>query len=113
MATVKGCLIASGKVVNIAILDDQEPLPPDYVLDDGTAVKGGTWDGSVFGPVPQADIDAREDARLEALVDEVEQTQKAVKNILFEMYDRLAAAGVAGFPTLTNAQKRQFIKDRL
>jgi len=76
-------------------------------------------------PEEQAEYDARNapaaiaaeaDAQLERVVDDVLELRGGVKAValaVFEIYDRLAAAGVTGFPVLTNAQKRQFIKDRI
>jgi hypothetical protein len=118
MAIISLCEIVGGKVANIALADDQN-IPAHmsgWTVSDGTAVVGGTFDGVNFGPKTQADIDAEQDAELEALVDQVLQVNRVVRAVAmatFEIYDRASAAGIAGFPALTDAQKRQFIKDRL
>jgi len=118
MSKIKLCEIRDGEVVNIANADDQD-IPPhmaSWVVGDGNAVIGGTWDGSSFGPVPQSTIDERQDKLLEELVDGVMETQSGIKALaltVFDIYDRLSDAGIPGFPNLTDAQKRAFIKSKL
>lgn len=56
------------------------------------------------------------EAELDAQADQILQTDrrlKAMMGVVFDMYDKLTAAGVAGFPALTDAQKRAYIKSKL
>jgi hypothetical protein len=75
---------------------------------------GGAWDGSTFTPRSEAEKLAEQqaiiDARLGAAADGA--LVSALGRAVFEMYDRLAAAGISGFPALTDQQKREFIRDR-
>jgi hypothetical protein len=51
-------IVQNGIVVNLA--ESTDALGPGWILSDGSAVIGGTWDGSHFGPDPNAAIEAME-----------------------------------------------------
>ena len=60
-------------------------------------------------PPTQAELDAKKNAK----VDGFQRGNKGLLDVMFKMYDLLAVAGIEGFPPLTPAQKREFIKATL